>query len=104
MIAPISDHQPWVVGAACRGCVSVDFFPDPADAGDDAKAVCMGCAVRQPCLDHALSYRELGIWGGTTELERYQMRPDAQQGGRRRLGQGRPGPPLRPAMQRASGG
>jgi WhiB family redox-sensing transcriptional regulator len=39
-----------------------------------AKAVCIACPVRMQCLQQALENDELGIWGGTTELERKSMR------------------------------
>lgn len=40
----------------------------------DAKALCEFCPVRIPCLDHAMTYEEAGIWGGTTQAERRQLR------------------------------
>jgi WhiB family redox-sensing transcriptional regulator len=42
-----------------------------------AKAVCLGCPVRQECLECALTYREEGVWGGTTEIERKALRKAA---------------------------
>ena len=36
-----------------------------------AKNICASCPVRVKCRDYALSTRVIGIWGGTTEAERY---------------------------------
>ncbi len=36
--------------------------------------VCRKCPVQSECLSHAMSYLEVGIWGGTTDIERQLMR------------------------------
>jgi hypothetical protein len=36
-----------------------------------AKNICASCPVRVLCRDYAKSTRVSGIWGGTTEAERY---------------------------------
>lgn len=55
------------------------FFPPPRferkherlNREFDAKAICTECAVREECLEFALSIREPhGIWGGLSEVER----------------------------------
>jgi WhiB family redox-sensing transcriptional regulator len=38
---------------------------------DIAKGICQNCPVKVQCRDYALSTRVTGIWGGTTERERY---------------------------------
>jgi hypothetical protein len=62
----------WRGYGACKGS-EVDFFPEPK-AGRlgslPARRICEACFVRGQCLDHALKYNELGIWGGTNEAER----------------------------------
>ncbi len=72
----------WQVKAACRGPQAAVFFPPPQFERKDekleresrAKAICATCAVRQPCLDYAISIREPhGIWGGLNENERRQL-------------------------------
>ena len=67
----------WREQAACNSD-TVDpewFFPElPGLAGNKAKAICNGCAVRKPCLDAALWESVCGIWGGTTKAERVAMR------------------------------
>lgn len=64
----------WSARAACHGLDPTIFFPaDDHDAGP-AKEVCLGCEVREPCLDHALGSRERGgVWGGCTEAERRRI-------------------------------
>ncbi len=64
----------WRKRAACNGLDPHTFYPDPDDEGLEAKAVCEVCPVREPCLEHALSYREKeGVWGGATEKERRRI-------------------------------
>ena len=66
----------WYMRGACRGLELAVFYPDPDNEADSARAleVCSGCAVRETCLDHALTSRETtGIWGGTTERERRRI-------------------------------
>lgn len=59
-------------------CVGVDpdlFFPERGGSTREAKAVCRGCDVREPCLAYALRNGEkFGIWGGTSERERRRMK------------------------------
>ena len=38
--------------------------------GKEAKAVCAECPYKIRCLEYAIKYHEIGIWGGTTERER----------------------------------
>ena len=66
----------WYLRGACRGMESSIFYPDPAQAAEEARAldVCSGCEVRSECLEHALARREsTGIWGGTTERDRRRI-------------------------------
>jgi WhiB family redox-sensing transcriptional regulator len=70
----------WRAQAACRDTDPDLFFPvgttGPAiEQIENAKAVCNTCEVRQPCLDYALTTnQDSGIWGGTSEEERRQIR------------------------------
>ena len=72
----------WQIKAACRGPQAAVFFPPPQFERKDekqerelrAKQICQTCAVREPCLEYAISIREPhGIWGGLNELERKQL-------------------------------
>lgn len=69
----------WREEAACLQCSAILFFggddsePQAERRGreEEAKKVCACCAVREECLQFALSTREsYGIWGGLTEVER----------------------------------
>lgn len=71
--------------AACKGMDPDLFFPlrghvhgttySPQVA--EAVAACARCEVRQECLEHALDAPErTGIWGGTFERQRREMRRD----------------------------
>jgi WhiB family redox-sensing transcriptional regulator len=57
----------------------VVFFPpshferkdEKVEREAQAKEICAQCAVREPCLDYAVSIKEPhGIWGGLNEIER----------------------------------
>ena len=67
--------MPWATKAACAGVDPALMFPGQGDDTRPAKAVCDGCPVKAECLNHALRHHEnWGIWGGTSEKERRQMR------------------------------
>jgi WhiB family redox-sensing transcriptional regulator len=71
--------DPWVALAACIDADPETFFPPGKEnrPGWDtaAKAVCDRCAVVAECLAHALADpRVQGVWGGTNEAERREMR------------------------------
>ena len=40
----------------------------------EAKAICAECPYKTACLEYAIKNSEMGIWGGTTELERRRLR------------------------------
>jgi WhiB family redox-sensing transcriptional regulator len=67
----------WHADAACKGMVDL-FYPegagDPASrAITEARAVCAGCPVREPCLEAGMGERH-GVWGGAITIERRQLR------------------------------
>lgn len=67
----------WRADAACRGLPPSLWFPDLGQVSTEARAVCAGCPVKDPCLDYALWHcdpQPTGIWAGTTERERRWMR------------------------------
>jgi len=60
-------------------CATTDpelFFPDRADwySSQTAKKLCRSCHVIDACFAHALKHEEYGVWGGTTGVERRNMR------------------------------
>lgn len=79
MTAPSVMRRPvdtdWHHLAACREADPNLFFPERGVDIRPAIAICQQCAVRNECLDHALTHREVhGIWGGTSERQRRVMR------------------------------
>ena len=51
------------------------YFSAGTVALEQARAICAGCSVREQCLEVALEDRELlGVWAGTTEAERREIR------------------------------
>lgn len=68
----------FVDDGACRDVEDPDIFhPTPKDTETLAKAVeiCMSCTVLDECFEYALKHpAERGVWGGTTEQERTEMR------------------------------
>ena len=82
----------WRDFAACRGRdVALFFGPDIEHPSArerreaEAKAICAGCIVRAACLAHAIGYGErYGIFGGTTEDERWTDRRNAMRRARAR--------------------
>ena len=68
--------------AACRGYDVEVFFPkvkrghtiEMRNASQQAIAVCEKCDVREPCLEYALRFEPLGIWGGMNETDREILR------------------------------
>ena len=75
----LSADTEWRQRAACLEHPAVLFFglddsESPAERRlreEEAKRICLQCAVRRECLKYALDSREpYGIWGGLTEIER----------------------------------
>lgn len=73
--APLFDGR-----QACYGMDTEVFFPDEAGVtgsaqAKEAKDVCARCDQIHACLAYALPRAGVhGVWGGTTELERRDMR------------------------------
>lgn len=69
------NSEDWRDQSACRDIEPSTFFPIEIDEISQAKNICLGCSVRDECLDFALrANQEAGIWGGTTEDERRRLR------------------------------
>lgn len=68
----------WTQYGACHKYPTEMFFPDRKNDAciPFAKRICKDCPVKAPCLGEALAYGDeaKGIWGGTTEEERFLMK------------------------------
>lgn len=64
----------WMTWALCAETDSDAFFPERGGSARHAKAICSGCPAQEECLEYALEYGEVGIWGGTTETQRRRMK------------------------------
>jgi WhiB family transcriptional regulator, redox-sensing transcriptional regulator len=66
--------QEWADSALCAQTDPEVFFPEKGGITRPAKRICLGCPVRQECLDYALEHNErFGIWGGHSERERRRI-------------------------------
>lgn len=68
-----------LAAAGCAGLPPAWFFPEREagqdNHGDQAKAACRVCPVREACLEGAVERNEpAGIWGGAGEARRRQLR------------------------------
>jgi WhiB family redox-sensing transcriptional regulator len=73
----------WMDQAACKGMDTDRFFPDVGAArkATEAKAICAGCQVQDPCTELAVRGADSqdtdhGIFGGTLPTERGRLRPN----------------------------
>lgn len=79
----------WRSRAACMDEDPELFFPigttGPAvEQALEAKRVCAGCDVREPCLEFALATnQDAGVWGGLSEDERRSLKRQRQRQRRR---------------------
>jgi len=64
----------WAAEALCAQADPELWFPDRGESNKVAKSVCRQCPVKEQCLQEALMTPDYGIWGGTSEAERAQMR------------------------------
>jgi WhiB family redox-sensing transcriptional regulator len=67
----------WREDALCAQTGGDDHHPLDGDraAAQRAKKICQACTVTAECLAWALEHdQRFGVWGGTTERERRDMR------------------------------
>lgn len=74
---------PVFVKPPCRRQQHLFFASDVFEPKDEreqreavALAICHRCVYEEPCLEWALTHREWGIWGGTTERDRGEVGRD----------------------------
>jgi Transcription factor WhiB len=65
----------WHQRAACRGVGPTDYVRGPKADYETIGGLCTDCPVRRERLAVALANPDLmGLWGGTTEVERREIR------------------------------
>ncbi|MEC8974679.1 MAG: WhiB family transcriptional regulator [Actinomycetota bacterium] len=74
--SPPSVRPWWMENAGCQGKSRL-FFPPPGERPaarerreTRARKICLECNVLHQCQDYARTQRELGFWGGESEIER----------------------------------
>lgn len=71
----LEDDDQWQENALCAQTDPEAFFPEKGGSTREAKRICMGCEVRDKCLESALANDErFGIWGGLSERERRRLK------------------------------
>jgi WhiB family transcriptional regulator, redox-sensing transcriptional regulator len=72
---PVIDDEQWQERALCAQTDPEAFFPEKGGSTREAKRICLGCEVKDACLDYALAHDErFGIWGGLSERERRRLK------------------------------
>jgi WhiB family redox-sensing transcriptional regulator len=73
-----NDDDRWQERALCAQTDPEAFFPEKGGSTREAKRICVGCEVKQECLEYALMQDErFGIWGGLSERERRRLKRKA---------------------------
>ena len=68
----------WQDQALCAQTDPEAVFPEKGGSTREAKRICVGCEVKQECLEYALMQDErFGIWGGLSERERRRLKRKA---------------------------
>ena len=74
-VAPEPVDDEWQERALCAQTDPEAFFPEKGGSTREAKRICLGCEVRDNCLEYALAHDErFGIWGGLSERERRRLK------------------------------
>ena len=74
-LAPAAADEQWQDRALCAQTDPEAFFPEKGGSTREAKRICLGCEVRDACLEYALAHDErFGIWGGLSERERRRLK------------------------------
>ena len=65
----------WQSDSLCAETDPEAFFPEKGGSTREAKRICLGCEVKDECLEYALANDErFGIWGGLSERERRRLK------------------------------
>jgi WhiB family redox-sensing transcriptional regulator len=72
---PGSADDQWRDRGLCAQTDPEAFFPEKGGSTREAKRICLGCEVKNECLEYALANDErFGIWGGLSERERRRLK------------------------------
>ena len=75
LIGLTPDDPQWQENALCAQTDPEAFFPEKGGSTREAKRICLGCDVKDACLEYALANDErFGIWGGLSERERRRLK------------------------------
>lgn len=80
--ADLDNSEGWMTLGICAQTDPGLFFPEGASGPPTRAAidVCNSCPVQRQCLRYAVDHPELvGVWGGTTQRQRNQMRKAAKE-------------------------
>lgn len=67
--------ESWRERAVCSQVDPEMWFPEKGGSTSDAKKICLGCPVKNECLEYALTNDErFGVWGGYSERERRRIK------------------------------
>jgi WhiB family transcriptional regulator, redox-sensing transcriptional regulator len=73
--ATADEDDQWQERALCAQTDPEAFFPEKGGSTREAKRICLGCEVKDRCLEYALANDErFGIWGGLSERERRRLK------------------------------
>jgi WhiB family redox-sensing transcriptional regulator len=74
-VEPEPEDDQWQERALCAQTDPEAFFPEKGGSTREAKRICLGCEVKDACLEYALANDErFGIWGGLSERERRRIK------------------------------
>jgi WhiB family transcriptional regulator, redox-sensing transcriptional regulator len=68
------EGEEWQDRALCAQTDPEAFYSEDGSSTREAKRICLGCEVKDDCLEYALEHRErFGVWGGLSERERRHL-------------------------------
>ena len=74
VVVPVPKPGEWTRAALCAQVDNEMFFPEKGGATRHAKRICLGCEVREKCLEFALDNEiRHGVFGGFSDRERLRL-------------------------------
>lgn len=66
--------EDWMADARCVGTDPEAFFPESGSrANSMVRRICAACPVQSECLTYATEHDLMGVWGGTSDADRFRM-------------------------------